>query len=168
MAASFAPSRCFSASSYPPGMPILDHASQEFRSPDDEDGAVHDSVDATRRRSSARGLERRAMAWAANADGMPAAQNSLSDGADAASVGRTGRGAAAAAGRRSPQRRFSPPTPPGSPAPPARPSARSRPLASTPTPATTDQMLLSSRRPRRDVARPVSYEEPSLSIKMRK
>lgn len=80
----------------------------------------------------------------------------------------TGRDAAAAvAARRAPRREeFSPPSP-GRGASPTRPTARSRPLVSTPMPE-MGQVLLHNRRPRRDVARPVSYEEPSLGVKMRK
>lgn len=174
MAASPAENHRWSASSYPPpGLLVLNHPSQEFRSPDDgndndgdEDGAADGPVDATRRRSSARGLERRDAAWTAGAAGSSAGHSSLSGEAAAVPVARTGRDAAAVASRRAPQQGFSPPSPRGG-SPPARPNARSRPLASTPMPA-MGQAPLSSRRPRRDVARPVSYEEPSLSVKMRK
>lgn len=174
MAAS-SPENCHRiASSYPPGLLVLNHPSEEFRSPDNDgnddsdDDAADDSADAARRRSPPTGwLERRDTGWTAGAADSSEGQSSRSGEAEAEPVTRAERDAAAvAAARRAPRRGSSPPASARG-ASPARPSARSRPLASTPMPA-MGQAPLSSRRPRRDVARPISYEEPSLSVKMRK
>lgn len=172
MAAPSAANHPWSESSSSPGLLLLGHPSQEFRSPADNDNGVVDaSADATtRRRSSATGwrAEPRETASEETAVGRSAAQGSLSGEAEAALVARTGRDAAADAGvaaRTGPQLGLSLPSPRGSS--PAWPSVRPRPLVSTPMPETGSAPLF-SRRPRRDVARPVSYEEPSLHAKMRK
>lgn len=170
MAASSARDRHWSAPSYPPELMGLTHPSRGLRSPDHTED---DAMDATGRRSSpAVGRpERQGMARPAGAaDGSAGRSGLAGEAAEAAPVAQTGRDAAAVAPRGARQRRLSPPPPRGSASSPraqAWPGARSRPLASTPMPA-MGAAPLSSRRPRRDVARPVSYEEPSLSIKMRK
>lgn len=178
MAASPEANQRWSSSSYPPGLLVLSQPSQEFRSPDDNDGddgcdAEDDSADAIRGRSSARGwLGRRGEAGSSSAEDRSAGQRSPSEEAEVASVARTtGCDAAAAAAaaevaasRRASQRGAFPSSRGSSP---ARPNARSRPHASTPMPA-MGSAPSSARRPRRDVARPVSYEEPSLNVKMRK
>eukprot|EP00903_Cladosiphon_okamuranus_P017290 g15932.t1 len=162
MAASSAPSHPWSSSSYTPGLLVLNHPADNDNDNEDDLGDV-----AHRRPSRRRWLEQGDMAWTASEQAGLSGQVRLSGAAEAVSVERTGRESAAgvAAARWAPGREFFPPSG-AREASSARPSARSRPLVSTPMPA-MGQAPPSSRRPRRDVARPVSYEEPSLNMKMR-
>eukprot|EP00752_Nemacystus_decipiens_P008103 g7243.t1 len=167
MEASPAPNRPWTTSSYPPGLLALNRPSDELRSPDDvgdDDGdgddALDDSADDALRRPPPGGwLEPRDTARTTSEAGRSTGQGSLSGGGEAAPEARAGR-----------DRRASGQSSPRSSAwesSPELPRARSRPLVSTPMPP-MGQAPLSARRPRRDVARPISYEEPSLSVKMRK
>ncbi|CAM9948032.1 unnamed protein product [Pylaiella littoralis] len=136
-------------------------SSEEFRYPDGDE--LEGSVNTSRRRPSSRGLDLPGTARRASLGGS-AARMGLSEGTEAADTVAATR-ATGAAGQRTAQRGASSFPPEGSPL--LRPTARPRPLASTPLPS-MNLTPSSNPRPRRAVAKPVTYEEPSLKFKMRK